>query len=87
VLEKEFRSQWDIFIYELLKWDRKKQQSKGPGILGIVEGFGITVEDQLNGTLHAHGLIFIQGEYCIMTSHCLSLNCFMKGWERRDLLF
>ena len=59
--ELEFRSQLDIFIEHLLMWDRKKHVSKGISIFGVVTAFGITVEDQLNGTLHGHMIIMIEG--------------------------
>jgi hypothetical protein len=57
----EFRSQLDLFIEDIMKWDRKKQKSKGISIFGVVQGFGITVEDQKTGNLHAHGIVFIEG--------------------------
>ena len=38
--ELEFRSQLDIFIENMLMWDRKKRMSKGVGICGVVQAFG-----------------------------------------------
>ena len=59
--ELEFRSQLDIFIEHILNWDIKKQKSKGIGVFGQVIAYGMSVEDQLMGNLHAHMLIIIKG--------------------------
>jgi hypothetical protein len=61
--ELEFRSQLDIFIENMLMWDRKKRMSKGVGVFGVVQAFGISVEYQLLGNLHAHAIIFIEGTF------------------------
>jgi hypothetical protein len=74
--EVEFRSQLDIFVEELLRWDRKKHQSKGVGIFGVVEAFGITVEDQQMGNLHGHMIIVIKGKYKFMNQLHTILSLF-----------
>ena len=45
----------------MLMWDVKKKKSKGMGIFGVVKAYGIIVEDKLNGNLHAHMIIIIDG--------------------------
>jgi len=66
--EIEFRSQLDIFIEHILNWDIKRQKAKGIGAFGLVMAYGISVEDQLMGNLHAHMLIHIKGTY-ILRNH------------------
>jgi hypothetical protein len=80
--ELEFRSQLDIFIENMLMWDRKKRMSKGVGICGVVQAFGISVEDQLLGNLHAHAIIFIEGKFSlgiILLSYHYLLSLSTKG--------
>jgi hypothetical protein len=45
----------------MLRWDSKKQTSKGKGILGTVLAFSAADEEQGRKTLHHHWQIWVKG--------------------------
>jgi hypothetical protein len=56
----EFQSVMQILTECLLKWDTKRQTSKGKGILGTVLAFAGADEEQGRKTLHQHWQIWVE---------------------------
>lgn len=56
----EYQNVIEIFITCLLKWNREKQKSDGPGILGNVIAFAPAHEEQARYTLHSHWQIWVE---------------------------
>jgi hypothetical protein len=52
----------DIVIEEVIGWSMRdgKQQFQKPGLLGVVEAFTVTVEEQGRQTLHSHIQVWIK---------------------------
>ena len=56
----EYQNVIEIFITCLLKWNRDKQKSDGPGILGNVIAFAPAHEEQARYTLHSHWQVWVE---------------------------
>jgi hypothetical protein len=55
----EFQSVMQILMECMLRWDIKKQTSKGKGILSTVVAFSAADEEQDRKTLHQHWQIWV----------------------------
>jgi hypothetical protein len=56
----EFQSVMQILTERMLKWDTKTKTSSGKGILGTVQAFAGTDEEQGQNTLHQHWQIWVE---------------------------
>ncbi len=56
----QFQSVMQILTECFLKWDTKRQSSKGKGILGTVLAFAGADEEQGRKTLHQHWQIWVE---------------------------
>ena len=53
-----FEMALDTVITEVLGWNVKNQVQEKPGLFGTIDAYTISVEEQGQGTLHAHILIW-----------------------------